>query len=279
MMHARLHLAFSAVSGGTQLHCLQQDPPWKVVRAFPNPSGESLVHLHNVSGGVFGGDHLSLDIDLAADAQAQVTSTGSTRVYRPRDQAADALLATEIHLGKDALLEYLPDSVIPFRDARFEQRTDVYLEPGATLFWWEVIAPGRMASGELFAYQALRVSTCIWSQGRPIYIDRISLRPQQTDLSSLARFAKYRYLTSFMICRSGEDANTWIALEKTLREISQQRSDMNTHWGASALAADGLLVRGLSASALSIMEDLFCFWTSAKNYLCGRAASAPRRTY
>jgi len=279
MMQARLHLAFSAATGGTRLHCLQQDPPWKVVRAFPNPSGESLVHLNNVSGGVFGGDHLSLQIDLAADTQAQITSTGSTRVYRPRDQAADALLATEIHLGKDALLEYLPDSVIPFRDARFEQRTEVHLEPGATLFWWEIIAPGRMASGELFAYQSLRVSTSIWSQGRPIYVDRMRLSPQQTKLSSLARFGKYRYLTSFMICRSSEDANTWIALEKTLREISQHRSHGNTYWGASALTADGLLVRGLSASALSIMEDLFCFWTSAKDRLCGRAASPPRRTY
>jgi hypothetical protein len=32
-------------------------------------------------------------------------------------------------------------------------------------------------------------------------------------------------------------------------------------WGATALTADGLLVRGLSQSALHIMEDLFCFWT------------------
>src|ERR1700761_4986697 len=125
MMRARLHLEFSAVSGETQFRCVQQEPPWKVVRAFPNSSGERLVHLNNVSGGVFGGDDMSLRIDVGANAQAQITSTGSTRVYRPRAQAADALLSTEIHLGKDALLEYLPDSVIPFRAARFEQRTDI----------------------------------------------------------------------------------------------------------------------------------------------------------
>src|SRR5271170_982037 len=184
MMRARLHLDFCAANGATRLHCLQQDPPWKVVRAFPNPSGESLVHLNNVSGGVFGGDRLSLHIDLAADSQAQITSTGSTRVYRPRDQAADALLATEIHLGKGALLEYLPDSVIPFRDARFEQRTDVYLQPGATLFWWEIVAPGRVASGESFAYESLRIDSRICSQGQLIYMDRMSFHPQQVKLSS-----------------------------------------------------------------------------------------------
>ena len=177
MMHAQLHLEFLAVAGETQLHCLQQDPPWKVVRAFPNPAGESLVHLNNVSGGVFGGDHLSLQVKLGPDAAAQITTTGATRVYRPRENAADARLVNEIHLGKDALLEYLPDSVIPFRDARCEQRTDVYLEPGATLLWWEILAPGRVASGESFAYASLRVNTCIWSQDRPVYIDRMHWDP------------------------------------------------------------------------------------------------------
>jgi urease accessory protein len=279
MMHAQLHLEFSTVAGGTQLHCLQQDPPWKVVRAFPNQAGESLVHLNNVSGGVFGGDHLRLHIHLGRDAAAQITTTGSTRVYRPREHAADALLVNEIKLGQGALLEYLPDSVIPFRDARFEQRTDVYLEPGATLLWWEIIAPGRMASGESFAYASLRVNTCIWSQGRPVYIDRMQWDPAQGELSSIARLGKYRYLTSFMICRSSEDASTWIVLEQMLREIAQERSNAHTLWGATALTADGLLVRGLSQSGLHIMEDLFCFWTSAKKYLCGRVASPPRRTY
>jgi urease accessory protein len=279
MMHAQLRLAFSAAAGGTQLHCLQQDPPWKVVRAFPNPAGESLVHLNNVSGGVFGGDHLSLHIALAPHASAQITTTGSTRVYRPRENAADALQVSEIHLGKGALLEYLPDSVIPFRDARFEQSTDVHLESGATLLWWEIIAPGRVASDESFAYASLRINNRVLSQGQPIYVDRMHFCPQQVRLSSPARFGKFRYLTSFMICRSSEHPDTWIALEQMLREISQQRSNACTLWGATALVADGLLVRGLSLSAVHIMEDLFCFWSSAKSYLCGRAASPPRRTY
>ena len=279
MMEARLRLAFSASPSGTQLHCPQQDPPWKVVRAFPNAAGESLVHLNNVSGGVFGGDRLRLHIELGPRAAAQITTTGSTRVYRPRKQAADAVQSSEIHLGEEALLEYLPDSVIPFRDARFEQRTDVHLSPGATLLWWEILAPGRVASGESFAYASLRVHTSIRSQGRPIYIDRMRLHPQEEELFSLARFGSFRYLTSFMICRSNEDRGTWAGLEPMLRQIAEERSRGGALWGATTLIADGVLVRGLSQSGLRIMEDLFCFWSAAKNYLCGRAPSPPRRTY
>ena len=279
MMRARLHLSFSAIDGRTQLHCAQQDPPWKVVRAFPNPTGESLVHLNNVSGGIFGGDQLNLHIEVGPHASAQIASTGSTRLYRPREKAADALLVNEIHVGEGALLEYLPDSIIPFRDARCEQSTKVHLSTGATLFCWETIAPGRMASGETFAYTSLRLHTSIWSQSRPIYIDRMHFHPRQGKLSSLARLGKFRYLTSFMICRSDEGADTWIALERILRQIALERSHADTLWGATALAADGLLVRGLAQSAVHITEDLFCFWAAAKSYLCGRAAAPPRRTY
>ncbi|MGC2400067.1 MAG: urease accessory protein UreD [Acidobacteriaceae bacterium] len=279
MMHACLHLDFHAASGATQLHCARQDPPWKVVRAFPNPAGESLVHINNISGGVFGGDHLNLRINLGPGTAAQITTTGATRLYRPREGTADALLCNEVHLGKGALLEYLPDSVIPFRDARCEQRTNVHLDSGATLFWWEIIAPGRVASGELFAYSSLRLNSSITSQGHPIYTDRVHFNPSQGDLSSLARLGKYRYHTSFMICRSNEDRATWIALEQMLREVSHARSRGNTLWGSTTLVADGVLVRGLSESGLYIMEDLFCFWSSAKSYLLGRLPSPPRRTY
>ncbi len=55
------------------LRILQQDPPWKVVRAFGN-----LVHLHNVSGGILAGDRLSLQVD--ALAPLLITTTGATRL-------------------------------------------------------------------------------------------------------------------------------------------------------------------------------------------------------
>jgi urease accessory protein UreF len=143
MMHAQLRLAFSAAAGGTQLHCLQQDPPWKVVRAFPNPGRGKPGASQQCLRRRLRRRSLELAHQAGPGAAAQITTTGSTRVYRPRENAADALQVSEIHLGEGALLEYLPDSVIPFRDARFEQRTDVHLEPGATLLWWEIIAPGK----------------------------------------------------------------------------------------------------------------------------------------
>jgi len=52
------------------MHVDVQQPPWRVVRAFSQANGGSLVHLHNVSGGVPAGDHLTLQIDAGPGSVA-----------------------------------------------------------------------------------------------------------------------------------------------------------------------------------------------------------------
>ena len=142
---------------------MRQDPPWKVVRAFALPGSGCLVHLHNVSGGVLAGDRLSLDVEVKAGAAAQITTTGATRLYRHRAGAADSEQHVRFSVGDAALLEYLPDAVIPFAGSRHVQRTEILLGRGAALFWWEVLAPGRLAAGERFAFERLSVQTEVYA--------------------------------------------------------------------------------------------------------------------
>ena len=96
------------------MHVDAQQPPWRVVRTFSQTNGGSLVHLHNVSGGVLAGDYLTLQIDTGPGSTAQVTTTGATRLYRHRGGAADSEQRVDIRVGEGAVLEYLPDALIPF---------------------------------------------------------------------------------------------------------------------------------------------------------------------
>ena len=66
-VRGRLRLDFSldTESGRTLLANSYQEPPLKVVRAFSLPDGSALAHLHNVSGGLLGGDHLTQRLSLA----------------------------------------------------------------------------------------------------------------------------------------------------------------------------------------------------------------------
>src|SRR5258708_1796448 len=134
-----------------------QRPPLKVIRAFPQADGGTLVHLHNISGGVLGGDHLELEVEVGPQACVQLTSTSATRVYRSRPDMPSAQQLTRVHVQSGGLLEYLPDPLIPFAGARYRQQTEIQLEENAGLCWWEILAPGRVASGERFAYEQLQI--------------------------------------------------------------------------------------------------------------------------
>jgi urease accessory protein len=180
-LRARLALDFecSGLCGHTVLAATQQQPPLRVVRAFPLEDGAALVHLHNVSGGLLGGDALELAIRVGARAQVQVTTTGATRIYRPRPGALVATQATEISIGENALLEYIPDPLIPFAGARFAQRTKIQLASGSGLFWWEIIAPGRDASGEAFAYESIEWATDLNVNGRLVAAEHACVEPRR----------------------------------------------------------------------------------------------------
>lgn len=278
-MKAEIELEFGARP--TSFRCLRQEPPWKVVRGFSLPSGASLVHLNNISGGVFGGDCLKLSVKLQAGSEAQITTTGATRVYRPRAGTADAILQARFVLGRDSLLDYLPDALIPYREARVSQQSEFSLADDAALFYWETLAPGRTAAGELFAYQRLKIASVIEAGGRPVLEDRMLLEPARWPMRTPARFGSRNYLATFVAVRAGSTNEELARLEEALWDSleSTRREGSDTLWGVSALPAHGVLVRGMLASPISIPATLLTLWSVAKQQLCGRSAIAPRKIY
>lgn len=259
---------------------LRQDPPWKVVRAFALPGCGALVHLHNVSGGVVAGDRLALDVEVKACAAAQITTTGATRLYRHRAGAGDSEQHATFSVGDAALLEYLPDAVIPYAGSRHVQRTEIRLGRGSPLFWWEVLAPGRLAAGERFAFERLRVQSEVYAGPRLVLREDYLLEPRNKDLTATARMSEYSHLASLCVVKEGRPPAFWRELEDRLNEIARKRTQHGQAvWGASTLASDGVMVRGLSMSGCFIHETLMEFWRTARLAVTGADAVPPRKIY
>ena len=238
-------------------------------------SSGSLVHLNNVSGGVLAGDRLALDVEVQAGAAAQITTTGATRLYRHRAGAADSEQHARFSVGDGALLEYLPDPVIPYAGSRHVQRTEIRLGRGSTLFWWEVLAPGRLAAGERFAFERLRVQAEVYAGSRPVLREDYLLEPKKKDLSAMARMFEYSHTASLCAVQEGRPPAFWRALEDRLNEIARSRTEHGKAvWGASMLASDGVVVRGLSMSGCFIHETLIEFWRTARLAMTGNGRGA-----
>lgn len=283
---ARLGLRFVAAGGLTRLRVDEQQPPWKVVRAFGQASahknGAAMVHLHNVSGGVLAGDNLWLDVEVGRGASAQITTTGATRLYRHREGSADSSQRMTISIGDGALLEYLPDALIPYAGSRHRQRTEILLGAGSTMFWWEILAPGRQAMGETFAFDRLRLEMQIRTAEKPLLIEDFLLEPRARPLESAARLGRYTHMVNFYAIQTGRPPTLWRDLEDLLNEfagitVSDEGRRSSSIWGASALAADGVVVRGLSLTARDVPAALAGMWSIARRFLTGEDAAPPRK--
>lgn len=281
-MRASLRLAFTRddASGQTTLAFSHQDPPLRVVRAFHNDHGGAMAHLHNVSGGLFGGDDLSLHVEVGKGTEVQLTTTGATRVYRRAIGTAITRQENEITVSEDALLEYVPDPIIPFAGSSYFQQTVVRLSPRAGLFWWEILAPGREARNEVFAFERVEMRTELTADHEIVSIDRITLEPQKNSISSAGRMGRYRYCATFFVCKVGVEAEVWLGLEAHLRKLAAGLSQLDEAlWGISTLNAHGLIIRGLAKQGCDAASGLFSVWDAAKFALYGRRAVRPRKMY
>lgn len=270
----------ASATAPTVLQVQRQQPPLRVVRAFPLADGAALVHLHNVSGGVLGGDQLTLRAEVGEQARAQITSTGATRLYRHRADQPVARQEVQFLIRPGALLEYLPDPLIPFAQANYCQQTRIELAADAGLFYWEVVTPGRAAKGELFQYQALQLHLEIIAEGRPIAWEQLQLTPGEQVVGSPLRLGPFHYFGAFYLCRVGVAADVWQALYTELSGLATHLSIPGVVlWGVTPLVAHGLLVRVLSDNGRAIQAGLPSFWQLAKRALYQADAVLPRKIY
>jgi len=280
--HGLLRLRFerSEGTGRTYLSSCEQRPPLRVVRSFPSGETATLAHLHNLSGGVLGGDLLELSVEVFEGARAQLTSTGATRLYRCRTGVPAASQRQSFRVGRDALLEYLPDELIPFAGTRYRQETVIELSDGAGLFWWETVAPGRAARGEVFEYDSLLFKLDLTARGLPLARERFALEPARRALQSPVRLGPYLYFATFYVCRVGLPGSRWLELEAELAELARSLSIPGSLlWGVSALPAHGLVVRTLGMRGRDITRGLLDFWRASKSALYREAAVPPRKVY
>src|SRR6202162_3008686 len=138
--------------------------------------------LLNPTGGIFGGDRLRSEIILGEVTHVVLTTPSASKIYRSRDEAA--YCETKISLGADAILEYLPDHLIPHPGAALRQKLRMTMAPGSCAIVYDGLAAGRVGRDERWRFREISSEIRIDLLDRTRFLCRSSLLPASHPLTT-----------------------------------------------------------------------------------------------
>ncbi len=148
-----LDLRLVPCGGVTRVQRQYQRAPLYIYRPIYLDAGRpdmAFVFVLQSGDGLVQGDRYRVDIDCAPGAAAHITTQAATNVFAARQNFATQLVNLRAQAG--AVLEYLPDPVVPFRGSRLLQRISLTADRESTVILGETLLPGRVAHGEAHVY-------------------------------------------------------------------------------------------------------------------------------
>ena len=148
----------------------------KVLYPRPDLPGMAWVYIVSVAGGIVQGDRLWIEISARDGAHVHLTTPAATKIYR--SPASSASHRLRISAGAGTHVEYLPEPIIPFRGARFQEEVTLVAHPKATLMYGGILSPGRVAMGESHVYDLYSSRlTAVGADDAPEFLDVMHLTP------------------------------------------------------------------------------------------------------
>ncbi len=210
-----------------------------------------LVNVVNQTAGIFGGDSITAHVVVEPGARVLLTSPSAARFHPSRGRESRLRQIFEVRPG--ASLDVFPEISIPQRDSRSRQETAIEVDPGGEILYLETLAPGRVASGETFAFTRYAWSTDIRVAGRLVHRERAAIAPDQpASLAGLRAFFPAAYYGGFVLISPA--AEKWdVDFPQAVSRLSE---GLAAHLAASRLSAHGWSVRVLAADSLALRESI-----------------------
>ncbi|MBO0332485.1 urease accessory protein UreD [Sneathiella sp. CAU 1612] len=262
----RVELTFRRKEGGSKLAHLYQRGCGRVRFPTVDHADYPEAVLINTAGGLTGGDHMSYLVRLEEGAGLTVSGQAAEKIYR--SVGSMATIEAEMHVGKKAILEWLPQETILFEKSRLRRMNRLYLEAGSRLIALEATLFGRTAHGEVLRSASLRDGWKIWRDGRLLWLDNFvlegdihgnSLRPAVLDGA--------KGMATILI--ADDDAENYLeAARETARECGVR--------AAVTSREELLIVRVLANSGYELRKSLTQILTKMRTELTGHSVELPK---
>ncbi len=243
----------------------QRFPLRTTVATYPDDADPKMpwVIVQNPTGGTFPGDRLELCFDLAPMARAHVRNQSATKLYAGDGEPAFQRVA--VRAGAGAVGEYLGDVLIPHAGSCFSQVLEISAARSSRVIAADTVAAGRVAHGELFAFESLRLSTVVEVDGALVHRDVLALEPGRRSPSSHGAFGGLTHLSTVIaVCPDADVEALAASVDASLGERAGHLA------GASVLPYEaGVLVRSLAGSASEARKVVALAWAALRRELVG----------
>tara|TARA_A100001015_G_scaffold42163_1_gene46179 strand:+ start:591 stop:1454 length:864 start_codon:yes stop_codon:yes gene_type:complete len=258
-------LSRSAVKGGANLvyglnslgasALIKQwvSPPLHMSKAHQE-DGFTISQLLSPTAGLLQGDLLEVEVSVQENTKAAVISPAACRIHSMDSGYAHIKQAYSVEKG--GYLDVWTAPLILQSESKLKQETVLHVANGGCMLFCEIIAPGRSAFGERFAFDQWESNTRIYNNGTLINYENFTCEPQKGDVRDWQEaFPEGNYASMYLI--NDRDFNGFIA-EMHQRETPDAvigLSDLNrAGLGIKILAKDGVSLR---KTIISLRERLF----------------------
>jgi urease accessory protein len=266
-----LDVTLAAHHGVTRVQRQYLRAPLHIYRPIyldPHQPGMVFIFTQQSGDGFVQGDRYCVDFDCAPGLAAHITTQAATKVYTARQNFLTQLV--NLRAGAGAVLEYLPDPVVPFCGSRLFQRTCVTADRDSTVMLSDALLPGRVAHGEAHAYALYWAETEFRQpDGTLLVADVLRLHPAAGDDPKLiGLLGSYDALATLYIITRQADPTALVCLMRSALVACTA-----VLAGATELPHGcGTAVRLLGNSSTAVQAALRSVWSAACLELLGAPA-------
>jgi urease accessory protein len=248
--HGRLSLELVCDHGRTSIARQRAAPP---LQSFGlqqvGDGGPAYLQIVNPTGGLWEGDSAEIEVTLQSGTHLYLTTQAATKIY-PAEHGEVTQQRTHLQVASGAILEYAPLPLIPFAQALYAQDMTIHVEAGGVCMVAEVLAPGRGARGERFAYRQVRSRIEGWVGEQLTLFEQMILEPQRRSFDGLGGLDGRSYLATLYVL-AARSFDTWVPAWN--RRLTGQ---YGAGVGLTALVHGGLVARLLGDTAQETLRRL-----------------------
>lgn len=230
------------------------------------------VTMISTSGCVLQGDRLATDVNVGVGACGHVTTQSATKVHSMNANYASQV--QHLRIEENGYLEFMPDPLIPHRDARFITDTQIRIHPTATAIYCETLMSGRKYHhvDERFGFDVYSSRVCAETlEGKELFVEKYVLEPKTESLDAVGVMQTFDVFGNVVLLTPSEHHDRIVERVPAVFDLKAGVAS-----GVTRLPNHcGLIFKVLGNDSGEVKAQIRAFWKVAREEILGVSLPPP----